>query len=150
METILKMKPPRIAAGLLLVTMMLWHLSPQNTILHIQYTFLGSVCILSGFVLMMWAWVLFRKAKTAICPTEKCSMLVTGGAFKISRNPMYLGMLAMLAGSSFLMGAIPSLLAPCAFFLIMDKVFIPYEEDKLSRSFGREYSDYTGAVRRWV
>ncbi len=150
METILKMKPPRIALLLLLVTMVLWHLSPHDTVLHIPYIFLGSICISTGFTTMMWGWLLFKKARTAICPTETSSMLVTGGAFKISRNPMYMGMLMMLAGAAFLMGSIPSMLAPVVFFLIMDKVFIPYEEEKLHKTFGTQYSEYIREVRRWI
>jgi len=56
----------------------------------------------------------------------------------------------MLAGASFLMGTIPSMLAPIAFFLIIDKVFIPYEEDKLLNQFGEGYAEYVGSVRRWI
>ena len=105
---------------------------------------------MGGFIIMMWGWLLFRKVKTAICPTIRASALVTAGIFKISRNPMYLGMLMMLMGSSFLMGTIPSLFAPIAFFLIIDKVFIPYEEEKLVETFGAVYSDYAQKTRRWI
>jgi protein-S-isoprenylcysteine O-methyltransferase Ste14 len=144
------MRPPRIAMGLLFLTMGLWHFSPQNTVLHLHYKLIGSICIIGGFVVMMWGWLLFRKVKTAICPTGIPSALVAAGVFKISRNPMYLGMLMMLMGSAFLMGTIPSLFAPIAFFLIIDKVFIPYEEKKLVEVFGEDYSDYAKKTRRWI
>ena len=63
---------------------------------------------------------------------------------------MYLGMLLMLAGAAFFMGTIPSIFAPVAFFLIMDKFFIPYEEEKLHKGFCAEYSDYMETTRRWI
>jgi protein-S-isoprenylcysteine O-methyltransferase Ste14 len=150
MKEILGMRPPRIAMGLLALTVGLWHLSPQNTVLHVHYKLIGSMCIMGGFIVMICGWLPFRKAKTAICPTVRPTALVTAGAFKISRNPIYLGMLMMLMGSSFLMGTIPSLFAPIAFFLIIDKVFIPYEEEKMIEAFGAEYSDYVQKTRRWI
>jgi protein-S-isoprenylcysteine O-methyltransferase Ste14 len=63
---------------------------------------------------------------------------------------MYLGMLIMLTGASFLMGTIPSMLAPIGFFIIIDRVFIPYEEEKLLSDFGDVYSKYQMVTRRWL
>ena len=63
---------------------------------------------------------------------------------------MYLGILTILLGASFLMGTIQSMLTPAAFFLIIDKVFIPYEEDKLTTQFGEGYTEYVESVRRWI
>ncbi len=88
-----------------------------------------------------------------VCSLPPSAMMedwLGGSTCLISRNPMYLGMLMMLIGSSFLVGTIPSLFAPVAFFLIIDKVFIPYEEEKLVETFGAEYSYYAQKVRRWI
>jgi protein-S-isoprenylcysteine O-methyltransferase Ste14 len=63
---------------------------------------------------------------------------------------MYLGMLSMLAGASTFMGTIPSMFAPIAFFVIINRVFIPYEEEKLLSAFGDVYSNYQMATRRWL
>lgn len=150
MTRLLDMKPPRIAMGLLLLTGVLWHLSPQNTVFYFPYKLIGTVCAASGFVIMMWGWALFKKARTGVCQKECTSTLVRTGAYRYTRNPMYLGMLLMLAGAAFFMGTIPSLLAPVAFFIIMDKVFIPFEEGKLLNSFVSEYSDYMEKTRRWI
>ena len=106
--------------------------------------------IIGGFTIMMWAWFQFQKAKTAVCPTAETTAFVTGGAYQICRNPMYLGMLFMLAGISFFMGTIQAFLAPAAFFLIMDKIFIPYEEKKLQKGFADRYAVYSKQTRRWI
>jgi protein-S-isoprenylcysteine O-methyltransferase Ste14 len=59
-------------------------------------------------------------------------------------------MLFMLTGASFLMGTIPSMLAPIGFFIIIERVFIPYEEEKLLSVFGDVYSKYQMVTRRWL
>ncbi len=125
MSRILNMKPPRIAMGLLAITAGLWRLSPQGTLLHIHYRLIATVCVILGAVLNIWAWAAFKKAGTGTCATSEASSLVRTGIFDVTRNPMYLGMLLMLAGAAFFMGTIPSMFAPVAFFLVIDKIFIP-------------------------
>jgi protein-S-isoprenylcysteine O-methyltransferase Ste14 len=63
---------------------------------------------------------------------------------------MYLGMLLMLTSASIFMGTIPSMFAPIVFFIIIDRVFIPYEEEKLLSAFGDVYSNYQRVTRRWL
>ncbi len=150
MEKLLTYRPPRIAALLMLFTVTLYYFSPTETILYIPYKLIGSISIINGFTIMMWAWFQFQKAETAVCPTDETAALVTNGAYRICRNPMYLGMLFMLIGIAFFMGAVQAFFAPTAFFIIMDKVFIPYEEEKLQKGFGDRYAGYMKRTRRWL
>jgi protein-S-isoprenylcysteine O-methyltransferase Ste14 len=151
MNKLLKYRPPRIAIALLAIAVGLWYFSPSSTMIQIPYSrLIGAVSIIFGFTIMTWAWLQFKKTKTAVSPTAKSSLIVTNGLYRYTRNPMYLGMLTILLGASFLMGTIHSLFAPAAFFLIIDNVFVPYEEDKLLTQFGDEYSDYMRGTRRWV
>ena len=149
-EKLLKHRPPRIAALLMVITVAIWSFSPPETVLYLPYKLIGSIGIISGFTIMMWAWFQFQKAKTAVCPTSKTTTIVINGAYRICRNPMYLGMLFMLTGIAFLMGAVQAFFAPAAFFIIMDKVFIPYEEEKLLQGFGYHYAEYMKRIRRWL
>ena len=149
-NSLLSYKPPRIAIVLMTISIGLWYFSPPHTLLHIPYKLIASVGIIFGFTVMTWAWLQFRKSDTAVCPTAITSRIVTNGAYKYSQNPMYLGFLFMLTGASFLMGTIPSMLAPIVFFIIIDKVFIPYEEEKLLSDFGDVYSKYQMVTRRWL
>ncbi len=56
----------------------------------------------------------------------------------------------MLTGIAFFMGAVQSFFAPAAFVIIMDKVFIPYEEEKLLQGFENHYVEYMKRTRRWL
>ena len=150
MSKLLSYRPPRIAIVLMTISIGLWYFSPPHTLLHIPYKWIAGVSIIFGFTVMTWAWLQFRKSDTAVCPTSKTSLIVTDGAYKYSQNPMYLGMLIMLTGASLLMGTIPSMFAPIGFFIIIDKVFIPYEEKKLLSDFGDVYSKYQMVTRRWL
>jgi len=63
---------------------------------------------------------------------------------------MYLGILMMLAGAAFFLGSVPAFLAPVAFFVTMEEVYIPHEERNLGAAFGASYSEYRARVGRWI
>ena len=92
----------------------------------------------------------FRQHAVAICPTEKTSALITDGIYRYTRNPMYLGMLMMLVAAALWIGTPPFMLAAVTFFLIMDRLFCPYEEDKLQAAFSDAYRAYASRIRRWL
>jgi protein-S-isoprenylcysteine O-methyltransferase Ste14 len=99
---------------------------------------------------MVWGWSLFRSRSTPIRPRDQPIKLVTAGAFQFSRNPMYLGIGAMLFGLALAIGSLPMLVAPIGFLVLMDRVFIPYEEQRLRKTFGSVYEEYQNDVRRWL
>jgi protein-S-isoprenylcysteine O-methyltransferase Ste14 len=75
---------------------------------------------------------------------------VTGGVFRWSRNPMYLGMLVALAGwAAYLSNALAALLLP-AFVAYLNRFQIRPEEQALLARFGPSYSEYMATVRRWI
>lgn len=61
-----------------------------------------------------------------------------------------MGFVSFLIGCSLLSGNILSLLCPPAFFLVLDRMFIPYEEEKMENTFGEKYLAYKKRVRRWL
>ena len=91
----------------------------------------------------------FKKAGTGIKPFDEATILVTGGFYRYTRNPMYLGMFLMLAGAAFLMGSVGAALPVLAFMLIIRSNFVMGEERFLEASFGQQYLDYKSTVRRW-
>jgi protein-S-isoprenylcysteine O-methyltransferase Ste14 len=147
---LLGMRPPRIAVVLLLIGIGLHFLLRKELAWDFGCTICGGVLIMLGFLLMMWAWWLFRKRETAICPTGTAGVLVNVGPFRVTRNPMYLGMTAMLVGCAWILGTLPALFAPAAFFVLMNRVFIPFEERRLAEIFGAQYGEYRQQVRRWL
>jgi protein-S-isoprenylcysteine O-methyltransferase Ste14 len=92
----------------------------------------------------------FVKAGTGIVPFDKATMLVTDGFYRVTRNPMYTGMIMMLLGVAVLTGAIGALLPIPAFFMIIRNNFVLGEERFLETTFGMQYTDYKSTVRRWI
>lgn len=147
---LLQFKPPRIAMTYMAIAVVLHFLSPEGTVLFVPYRPLGALVLAAGFVLMMWSWASFKRQATPHCLTADATSLIEQAPYSFSRNPMYLGMLLMLAGAAFLLGSMLAFSAPAAFFVTIDNVFIPHEEQSLQRVFGSRYSAYRGRVRRWL
>jgi protein-S-isoprenylcysteine O-methyltransferase Ste14 len=144
---LVEFRPPRIAM-LLLATAAAWHWflpTPVVFSARIPAILVG----VGGFAIMMWAWWQFRERQVAICPTEKTDDLITDGVYRYTRNPMYLGMTLMLVAVATGTGLVPFYASAGAFLLVIDRVFCPYEEQKLARAFGQSYLDYRRRVRRW-
>ena len=81
---------------------------------------------------------------------QNTSGIVTSGLYKISRNPMYVGLLTILIGYAVWLGSVtPFLLLPVFHFLITEMQIKP-EERMLEQKFGEEYLDYKDRVRRWI
>ncbi len=76
--------------------------------------------------------------------------IIEEGLYHHSRNPMYVGFVLFLIGCSILSGNILALLGPLIFFVVLDRMFVPYEEEKMENTFGKEYLDYKQRVRRWL
>jgi protein-S-isoprenylcysteine O-methyltransferase Ste14 len=106
MKKMLSYRPPRIALAYLAVAAGLHYLSPPGTVLHLSYRLLAVVFGLAGFGIMMWAWVLFQRKKTVVCPTGQATTMIQSGPYRFTRNPMYLGMVFMLCGAGFLLGSV--------------------------------------------
>jgi protein-S-isoprenylcysteine O-methyltransferase Ste14 len=144
------MRPPRIATALTIVAAAFhWSLNlGERTLFTLPW--LGALLGLAGFILMMWAWWLFRQRAIAVCPTARTTSLVTHGPYRFTRNPMYLGMVLMMSGLSLYIGTLPFYLSAIGYFAIMNFFFCPYEENKLANAFGREFTQYRTRVRRWL
>jgi protein-S-isoprenylcysteine O-methyltransferase Ste14 len=104
----------------------------------------------AGLLLVGWALGLFRRRGTTFEPFGQPAALVTTGPYRISRNPMYLGMLLVMVGGALLAGSAPALVAPVGFVLTMNATQIPQEEAALEAAFGPAYRTYRRRVRRWL
>jgi len=76
--------------------------------------------------------------------------MVDTGVYKISRNPMYLGLGLLLIAFVFYLKAIASLLVVVLFMIYMTRFQIFPEERAMIELFGDEYIDYMKRVRRWI
>lgn len=100
--------------------------------------------------LLFVAVFLLGRAAHALVPHGRARELVTGGTYRLTRNPMYAGLTLVYLGAAALLNLLwPVLLLPVP-LLVLDRVFIPFEERRMDELFGESYAAYRRRVRRWV
>lgn len=142
---------PPVAVGLPLVAGWL------VTLLADDPVSLGSWRVPVGWVLVAffagwngWALWLFHRHSTGLLPGRPTYSMIESGPYRLSRNPLYLGLLVLHAGLALLAPSFWALvLLPVAALLLLWGAILP-EERFLRAKFGATYDDYTRRVRRWV
>ncbi|MBB4796609.1 protein-S-isoprenylcysteine O-methyltransferase Ste14 [Brevundimonas bullata] len=111
---------------------------------------LAFVLVIAGLLLDGIAAGTFRRLGTPPEPWKPTTALATGGLYKFSRNPIYVGFAVTYAGFAMAMDSpvALALLVPC--LMVVDRFVIQREERYLSAKFGAEYQAYQGKVRRWL
>ena len=133
----------------------MWFVDLQLDTLSLSLPFQKYVAgslIAIGLVIELIAIAAFVKAKTTVNPLQpsKANTLVVQGLYRISRNPMYLGLAILLTGWLTWLGN-PVNIALLIGFLTYITVFqIKPEEAVLREKFGAEYDAYCRRVRRWI
>ncbi len=112
---------------------------------------MSYILLAVGFLLIIVAVFQFIKANTTTDPLhpEKAKHLITGGVFKYTRNPMYLGMLLFLIAFGLHLGNAFNTLLAAGYVYYMNHFQIKREETVLIEQFGKAYLLYLKAVRRW-
>jgi len=123
---------------------------PIASLLPWPWRAFGVVPIAAGVWLNLAADRAFKERGTTVKPFERSSALVTDGAFRLTRNPMYLGMVVILIGVALIFGALTPFLAVAGFAAIIEIRFIPVEERMLAERFGDEWTAYRDRTRRWL
>ena len=111
---------------------------------------LGLAVGAAGLSLILWSAVWFRRKKTTIEPHHIPTRLIIEGPYKITRNPIYLGMATILAGGIFYWGALSTLPLPLLFVYVIQSRFVEPEEIALFTAFEEEALDYISRTRRWL
>lgn len=111
---------------------------------------MGAAPIAAGAWLNIVGDRQFRRRGTTVRPFHTSSALVTDGAYRYSRNPMYLGMVLILAGTWIILGSLTPLIIVPLFAWWITVKFIREEEQDLAKQFDHEYIEYKSRVRRWL
>jgi protein-S-isoprenylcysteine O-methyltransferase Ste14 len=148
----LKIPPPVVA---LLVALAMWFAARATTPVGMPLSArvaLATVFGLLGVAFSGSAVVLFSHARTTRNPLhpEAASSLVRSGAYKFSRNPMYLGLSLVLLGWAAALSSALALLGPVIFGAYITRFQIKPEERALAALFGAEFANYERSVRRWL
>ncbi len=138
----------------LLASMWLMYLSdlklPLMSLVPESYSNLSLVFLGLGIMVIFWSFSLFSKADTGVVPFDEARVLVVNGMYKVTRNPMYLGMVMILFGVFFKLGSLGSLIPVPLFMAVIHFNFILGEEEFLEEAFGENYLEYKRRVRRWI
>jgi protein-S-isoprenylcysteine O-methyltransferase Ste14 len=142
--------PPAYLFASLSAMVLLHFLVPAYQLTAYPWNAIGLVPLITGAGLNLAADAALKKQATTVKPYETSSVLITTGVYRLSRNPMYLGMSLILLGVALLMGSLTPYTIVPGFIIIIDKAFIRPEEAMLNRLFGEAWTAYAEHVRRWL
>lgn len=141
---------PPVVTMLVVLSAWLIHslLGPWQTIVWAPV--LGGMLVALGFSFMLWARLLFTSHNTTLFVGQPSSQLVCDGPFRLSRNPMYVGVVVFLVGLALWVGTWPFYMTVPVAVLFLNFFHIPREERMLREAFGERYLVYSKKVRRWL
>lgn len=147
-----RVPPPLV--GLVTALLMAW--SAGGPVWHVPTgvnAWSVLLLVLVGLAFDVAGLLAFRASRTTVNPLrpERASALVTRGVYRITRNPMYVGMAFLLLAWGIYLAHWPALLlGPAAYVLYLTRFQIVPEERALLALFGEEYRTYRARVRRWL
>ncbi|MCB9877806.1 MAG: isoprenylcysteine carboxylmethyltransferase family protein [Planctomycetes bacterium] len=142
--------PPVWMAAVIGVMVLLHVQLPLARWVEMPWRRLGWIPLALALPAMLHSLIRFVAVGTGLRPFKPATTLVATGAFRWTRNPMYLGMVVCLAGIAVLLGTVTPLLGPPLLFLVLDRHFVRREEVFLRANLGEPYELYCQRVRRWL
>jgi len=106
-------------------------LVPIAQIIAFPWRLLGCAPLLLGMASVVYSLRMFRLHKTTPKPFGVASALVISGAFRVTRNPMYVGILLMLSGIACFFDTVSPWLVVPVLGILLDVIFVRREEEKM-------------------
>ena len=104
-----------------------------------------------GVVVLLWSfWNFLKEGRGTPAPIDPPKELVAVGFYRYVRNPMYIGVLAVILGHFLWFGYWYLLIYAVVVFLAFNAFVMFYEEPTLKRTFGASYEEYLKRVPRWI
>jgi protein-S-isoprenylcysteine O-methyltransferase Ste14 len=123
----------------------------NDSLFHLQITKMtGMLFLIISLLFLITSLKKFFQSKNTLILIKPASSLQTNGIYRISRNPMYVGLAAMYLGISCLIGNWWNIILFPILLLVIQEYIIKREEKYLERAFGQKYLDYKNRVRRWL
>ena len=113
----------------------------------------GAVVGLAGVVVAASGVVGFARAGTTVDPHDpsKTSALVDSGVYRVTRNPMYVGLALVVFGWGVaLRDPLVAVAGAGVFVTVITRLQIVPEERTLRARFGAEYDAFCRRTRRWI
>ena len=113
--------------------------------------FIGLLLAIGGLTIMMICiWRFPSEGQGTISPVDPTRKLVTGGLYRYSRNPIYVGVTILLLGEAIYFWSWRLVVYAVLLFIGFHIWVLFHEEPRLRRVFGAEYDEYSARVRRWI
>ena len=138
---------PTIVAGLVPWLLTRWDADDPSTVSQV----LGIALLVLGGALVLETTARFAlQGRGTPAPFAAPERFVARGSYRVVRNPMYVGVLALIVGQALLLGREVLLLWAATAALMFHLFVVLHEERELSRRFGAEYDAYRKRVGRWL
>ena len=111
---------------------------------------LGWLLVAMSIAMDIWVLVIFKDHNTNIRPDRPAENLVTSGPFAWSRNPIYLGNVAIVFGLALARGSVWYVILVPMTFLLIQELAIKREEAHIAVRFEDAWTAYASRVRRWL
>lgn len=150
----LELKIPPAALMVILAAAM-WggaRLAPALAFSFPRQSWVAAALAAAGALVSLLGVVAFHRAQTTVDPRQpaKSVALVRVGIYRLSRNPMYVGFLLVLAAWATYLSNLLAFLALPVFLLYLNRFQIIPEERALRAKFGKRFVEYEESVRRWL
>lgn len=142
--------PPLLYGVAFLTALALHWLWPVSILSHPATLWVGVAVLVLGVALGLWGSVSLRRAGTNISPSQPTIAIVASGPFRLSRNPLYVGLSLDLLGLSLIFNTLWGVVALVPAAVVMHFGIILREERYLEAKFGESYEQYCSVVRRYL
>jgi protein-S-isoprenylcysteine O-methyltransferase Ste14 len=123
----------------------------RHVVFSLLQSLVGGLLLLLGVAIYLWcAWDFTVKGFGTPAPIDAPKVLVVKGLYRFTRNPMYVGVAAMIAGQGIYFGSAATGIYFCVVVLFFNLFVLLYEEPVLRRKFGAQYDAYRLSVPRWI
>jgi protein-S-isoprenylcysteine O-methyltransferase Ste14 len=145
--------PPLVPIAMLVLALALQWLAPLGLLIGIGQSWriaVGAAIAAAGVLVTARGGYALRRRGSNVSPQRPAVALATGGIYRWTRNPMYVGGLIALAGIAlvFALDWLPLVMAPAA--LLLHFGIVRREEQYLEGKFGDEYRRYRAFVPRYL
>jgi len=145
-----KIFPPMLFNSSVIFMILLHFIFPVKDIIPGYWKLLGIIPFFGGVSFNLITDRALKVNNTTVKPGEESEVLITGGIYKFSRNPMYLGMVMILAGVALFLGSLSPFFVIIIFTFLLDKMFIRIEEEMLGAKFGKLWFHYKKSTGKWI
>jgi protein-S-isoprenylcysteine O-methyltransferase Ste14 len=147
-----RIPPPLVAAAFALVMWAFARWLPGASARFPGQVWAAALLLAAAMGVIATAIGQFVRARTTVDPLhpDAASTLVDGGVFRLTRNPMYLGMALVLAAWALWLGNAVTAVLVAGFVAWITRFQIVPEERALRGRFGDSFDAYARRVRRWI